>query len=443
VSAAIGRSMDKQMKQGVSHRSWQGVRLPVMALVLLLMGLVTGSGCSGKQCALDADCPAGRICRLGLCALNPLGGDGGFDIPTVQDLSLPCDPAIPGDLLLHEILADPGGGDVNGNGNISATANEFIEVVNISGRTVALSNVGLQISASTTKNVSLGWQCLAPNTSRVVFGFEFSLGLTNSGATVTLLVDGLSVDSHTYGSEGNKDQSLTRTIQLDPESGWSLHSEVSSASWSPGFCANGNVIPQCVGSGPSSPDALGDGGGVDGGNPGCGGEAPVLGNLLINEVLADPGTNDANGDGVGNSDDEFVEIVNISTQVLDLSGLKLTEGGGKSFSFPDGVCLDPQKAVVVFSKHDGSGDYGGSIVLSKKSSLSLNNSGDIIHILDGSGQLLAEMSYGTDGGDDQSLVRQVDLDLASPFVKHSSVPAANGSLMSPGRCQNGNVFPDC
>ena len=108
---------------------------------------------------MSTDCPPGRICRSGLCALNPLGGDAGFDIPTLQDLSLPCDPAIPGDLLLHEILADPGGGDVNGNGNVSPTANEFIEVVNISGRSVALSNVGLQISASPTKNVSIGWQC--------------------------------------------------------------------------------------------------------------------------------------------------------------------------------------------------------------------------------------------------------------------------------------------
>ena len=49
--------------------------------------------------------------------------------------------------------------------------------------------------------------------------------------------------------------------------------------------------------------------------------SPEKGDLIINEILADPGSvNDANGDGISNSnDDEFVEIVNTTDHSILLA----------------------------------------------------------------------------------------------------------------------------
>ena len=54
--------------------------------------------------------------------------------------------------------------------------------------------------------------------------------------------------------------------------------------------------------------------------------APTDSPIIINEINADPDSvnGDANGDGViGSDDDEFVELVNTGSAVLDLSGWKL------------------------------------------------------------------------------------------------------------------------
>ena len=423
----------------------RGGCLGLLATVMLCAGSL--SGCSSTQCESDSDCSAGRVCRLNLCAIDYSQGVDGVGVDgALVDVDLPCDPAVPGDLLMNEILADPGGQDVNGDGNPSPTANEFIEIVNVSGKTIGISNASIRVTASSTKNVSLGYRCLEPYESRTVFGSEISLGLTNSGATVALLIDGLVVESTTYGPEAGKDQSITRTIQLDPTSGWTIHTAVAQTTWSPGACANGKPFPDCEGGVPLPTDVVGgdvDGGGVDAGVPDCGVPKPVFGDVLINEVLADPGNNDANQDGVVNNDDEFVEIVNVSGHGLDLGKVSLSEGAGKKIVFPLGICLEPHQAVLVFGNHYGGGDYGGALVLSYGGAFGLNNDGDSLTLLDATGQVLAQMSYGKEGGKDQSLTRQVDLDFSSPFVQHSAAPKAEGATMSPGRCQNGNPLPDC
>ena len=404
-------------------------------------------GCAKEACQIDADCPSGRVCRLGLCALDP---NAGFDITsadTLPDVPLGCDPAGPADLVLHEILADPGGQDVNGDGSNNSQSNEFIEVVNISGKVVGVSNVSLEIQASSTKLVPLGFRCLAPNEARTVFGSEASLGLTNSGASVSLLVDGSVVDSHSYGSEANKDESITRAVQLDPTSEWVRHSEVSDEPWSPGVCANMNAFPSCAGGVPvgdviETSDSLTDAGSGPDLPPTCDGSVPIEGQLVINEVLADPGA-DANGDGTVSNDDEFVELVNTVGYVLDVSGVTIEEGAGKTFTFPEGTCLEAYQGSVIFARAGPSTDYMGSRVFSYDGSWGLNNGGDSITVKATDGEILASMVYGKEGGDDQSITLEVDLDKTSPFVPHSEVANGGGKTMSPGTCQNGKAFPAC
>jgi hypothetical protein len=413
----------------------------------LSLAFFSGSGCSTDTCQIDADCPQGRICRLGLCALNP---NGGFDIGTsdaLADIPLGCDLAGPNDLLLHEILADPGGQDVNGDGSNSSQTNEFIEVVNVSGKVIGVANAALEIKASSTKLVPLGFRCLAPFEARTVFGSEASLGLTNSGATVSLLIDGSVVDSHAYGSEANKDESITRAVQLDPTSAWVRHSELSAEPWSPGVCANSNAFPSCGGSGPVG-DATTHGDSSDDAGvgpelpPTCDGSLPLEGQLVINEVMADPGE-DSNGDGSVSNDDEFVELVNTVGYTLDVSGITIEEGAGKTFTFPEGTCLNEYQAAVVFARSGPSSDFMGSRVFSYGGSWGLNNGGDSLHVKSSDGELLASMEYGSEGGDNQSITLEVDLDKLSPFIRHSEAANGGGKTMSPGTCQNGKAFPAC
>lgn len=75
--------------------------------------------------------------------------------------------------------------------------------------------------------------------------------------------------------------------------------------------------------------------------------------ILINEINADPSDDpilgDANGDGVRHpQQDEFVELVNISTEPVDLSGWMVGDDERISFTFPDGVVLQPGYFVTIF-----------------------------------------------------------------------------------------------
>ncbi len=420
-----------------------------LALAATVLTALASAGCTDDRCQSNADCPPGRMCHLGLCALDPSAAK---DVPTgadgLGDVDLSCEPATADDLVMTEVLIDPAGVDVSGDGNADSQKNEFVEVVNVSGASVGLSSASLQIGS---KTIPLGAFCLGPNQARVLFSSEASLGLTNAPKdplTVSLLVNGATVQSLTYGGatplKGDKKQSLTLTVQLDPLSAWDLHSVVGSGPWSPGKCANGNDFPNCTGA-PVDPDA-GDatGGDLPDTVAPCG-PAPTAGQLIINELLADPGNmNDANQDGqVNANEDEFIEIVNVATEAIDLGGVTLSEAAGKTFTFPAGACLQPHQAALMFGKYEGGGDFGGAIAFGYGGQFALNNDTETVTLKAADGQMLDSVSYGAEGNADQSLTRETDLLVEAPFVKHMSAPRSGGSRMSPGRCQNGRPFPDC
>ncbi len=158
------------------------------------------------------------------------------------------------------------------------------------------------------------------------------------GAPATTATDGITFE---YGTDitaaGNQDQSVTRspdgnTTDAEP---WVLHSSVSSALFSPGQTVNGvSVIPK---------------------------PPPTL-TVIINEVLADPpsGTpGDANGDGTrSSSQDEFVELANVSSDPVDISGWMLGDDEAVNFTFPDGYVMAPRSFLVVFGGGDVTGVEG-------------------------------------------------------------------------------------
>ena len=158
------------------------------------------------------------------------------------------------------------------------------------------------------------------------------------------------------------------------------------------------------------------------------------GALLINEVLADPGTADFNGDGVASTtEDEFVELVNAGAEPLDLSGATISDGFGVRGTLPDGTVLEPGQVLVVFGGGEPTGFEG---VTTAVFTLGLNNEGDTITVTAADGTVLDEMVYGPEGNQDQSLTRSVDAE-QSEFVLHSEV---SSQAASPGTRTDGTAF---
>jgi secreted trypsin-like serine protease len=158
------------------------------------------------------------------------------------------------------------------------------------------------------------------------------------------------------------------------------------------------------------------------------------GALLINEVLADPGAGDFNGDGASSTtDDEFIELVNAGSEAIDLSGATISDGFGLRGTVPDGTVLEPGQVAVVFGGGEPTGFDG---IATFVFTLGLNNDGDTVTVAAADGTVLDEMTYGPEGNQDQSLTRSVDAE-ESAFVPHSEV---SSQPASPGTRTDGTAF---
>ncbi len=173
-------------------------------------------------------------------------------------------------------------------------------------------------------------------------------------------------------------------------------------------------------------------------NNGC----PWLG-LLINEVLYDPANGldgDANGDGVRDPlADEFVELFN-SNPDLDISGYTLSDAAMVRHTFPIGTIVPSKGVVVVFGGGNPTGTFGGAIVqTASEGQLNLNNAGDVLTLKDPQGATIAVFDInGLSGNPDEAYTRNPDI--TGAYVRHSTIPAANGALFSPGVKVNGSNF---
>ncbi len=177
---------------------------------------------------------------------------------------------------------------------------------------------------------------------------------------------------------------------------------------------------------------------------GGGARAPGPGELVVNEVLADPPPgSDPNGDGTASTvNDEFVELLNLSAAELDLTGVTIDDAAADQavrFTFPAGTTVGPGRAVLVFGGGDPAlfGSFGGSQAFRAPQGLGLNNAGDTLSVRDAGGNLLVQATFGADGGEDQSLTLSPD-GAGLSFALHGAVAAAP---YSPGTQTCGNPFP--
>ena len=160
--------------------------------------------------------------------------------------------------------------------------------------------------------------------------------------------------------------------------------------------------------------------------------------LIINEFLADPDTvsGDANGDGTTNTgDDEFVEIYNNTLSDIDVSGYMINDSSGLRHTFPSGSVIPAGEVIVVFGGGTPT-NFSCVTQISSVGFLGLNNGGDTITILDASSAVVTSYSYGSEGGDNQSLGR--DVDITGDFKKHSLI-TGNPVDFSPGRYNETNI----
>ncbi len=151
----------------------------------------------------------------------------------------------------------------------------------------------------------------------------------------------------------------------------------------------------------------------------CGGgtgNAPAPGDLLINEFLADPPSSgwDPNCDAVvSTTEDEFIEIVNVSSPgvTLDLGGVTISDQTGVRHTFHQNTDLLPGRAIVVFGGGTmACGWVDTQAVAASTGDLSLNNAADTITIADSSGSTLIEYAWTGISNADSSLTLNPDLD---------------------------------
>jgi hypothetical protein len=154
--------------------------------------------------------------------------------------------------------------------------------------------------------------------------------------------------------------------------------------------------------------------------------------IIINEIHADPDPDngDANNDGLINSgQDEFVELINNEFFDVDITGWKLNDAQGLKHIFPTGSIIPASQSLVVFGGGTPTG-IPGVVQTTGAGFLGLNNGGDSVFLLDLLNIIADSYTYGVEGGENESLARNPDIN--GNFIKHSDI-SNNPVRYSPGR----------
>jgi len=108
------------------------------------------------------------------------------------------------------------------------------------------------------------------------------------------------------------------------------------------------------------------------------GAAPPCGaQILVNEVLADPGRDwDANG-AVDSRDDEWIEIVNAGASPVDLGDYRISDGGTTMFRYGFTGTLAPGAVQLVLGSASVAWETAQGV---STTGLSLNNAGDSVRL---------------------------------------------------------------
>jgi len=175
---------------------------------------------------------------------------------------------------------------------------------------------------------------------------------------------------------------------------------------------------------------------------GPGAVPPVPGDLVLNEFMAGDNMSDTNCDGATiGTNDEFVELVNVSSKVLDITGLTIADSVTLRHTFAAGptgsMTLDPGKAVVVWT--GGAPACAGvtNWFVASTGQLGLNDAGDTITVADAAMVQLIQNVYPA-ATLNVSSNRSPDV-VGTVYALHNSLTGAVGAF-SPGKRANGTAF---
>jgi hypothetical protein len=378
------------------------------------------------------------------------------------DTGLNCEEAEvaqPGELRINEIHAAPAAtDDINCDGTVGSN-DEFIEVVNSSDKLLSLDGVEVHYDGKVIQPLR---GCIAPGRGLVVLGQPSqctdlgetqvffrgrNLSLANSNKQVAIFgKEQVQLDSVIYPSlTGNS--SWTRFPDFTGE--FVLHTQVpgSKERFSVGKCVSG------------APLALGCPVPDTGSNTGdCEDAVPPPPNALrINEIHAAPWAgepaHDANCDGNPSStQDEFVEVVNASTQKVSLARVSLLVGGNTRHTFD--TCLEPGQGLVLYSGGTAAcTDLAPTIALVSSKALSMSNSGGSVSLVDGEGNTLDSQAYGSIS-DNRSrtlfpdftgaaMVRHSPTDILGVEAPHSAGKCVSGEPLTINCALPGGITAEC
>lgn len=149
----------------------------------------------------------------------------------------------------------------------------------------------------------------------------------------------------------------------------------------------------------------------------------AAGQVIVNEILPRTRAGD-----IG----EFVELVNVGVEPVDLSGWTLSSGGAVRHRFEDGFVLAPGRAVLV-----SEGLVAGAGIVPSSGALSLPDAGGELVLHDDGGSVRDAISWTTSTSAGVSLNRSPDATIGGAFVAHTRLGSCRAS---PGVRANGGSF---
>jgi cysteine-rich repeat protein len=169
---------------------------------------------------------------------------------------------------------------------------------------------------------------------------------------------------------------------------------------------------------------------------------PAPGDLAINEVMSGDNMSDTNCDGaVTGTLDEFIEIVNVSSKVLDLTGVTIHDALYLRHAFAaaatGSLMLAPGKSVVVWA--GGAPACAGvtNWFTASSGQLGLNDAGDTVTLKDAQMATLATTTLPA-ATLNVSFNRSPDV-VGTSYVNHNTLNGAVGAF-SPGTKADGTAF---
>ena len=285
----------------------------------------------------------------------PSDEGGGGSAPEESTPSSP--PSWPvGALLMNEFIADPTDGEV-----------EWIEFYNPGSAAINLNSWTIEDGGETSTTLSgsvgpLGFYIL-----------EKPKGILNNTGDAIILKDpaGLAIDEVSYGDWDDGEKSDNAPAASDPNS---------VARKTDGQDTNNDFNDFVI----TSPTKNASNAGGIQQNP----NGAYSKDIIVNEVLPNPKGSD--------SQNEFIELKNIGTADIDLTGWKVGDASSKTYTIKaadfTSIILKPKEFFVLYRKVTG---------------IALNNSGtESAKLLSPDGVLVAALQYSGAASEDQSYARQ-------------------------------------